>query len=69
MNQIKFQPNHRDSPNQLTFSVYSSSPLCLIISGAMNPSVPPKPFVPVGRLDLLIPGRKWNIGDENSAEI
>ena len=40
---------------QSTFSVYSSSPLYLTISGAMNPSVPPKPLAPVGNVGRLIP--------------
>lgn len=38
-----------------TFSVYSSSPLYFIISGAIKPSVPPKPFVPDGNVTRLIP--------------
>lgn len=38
-----------------TFSVYSSSPLCFIISGAIKPSVPPKPFIPDGSDTRLIP--------------
>jgi hypothetical protein len=41
-----------------TFSVYSSSPLYRIISGAIKPSVPPNPFVPDGKVRRLIPETK-----------
>lgn len=43
--------------------MYSSSPLKRIISGAMNPSVPPNPFVPDGRVSRLIPEEKKKITD------
>lgn len=35
--------------------MYSSSPLYFIISGAIKPSVPPKPLVPEGKVNLLMP--------------
>lgn len=49
--------------------MYSSSPLYFIISGAIKPSVPPKPLVPEGKVNLLMPknnnNNKRNIFDEH----
>lgn len=42
MRKCKCEYFSNESP--FTFSVYSSSPLCFIISGAIKPSVPPNPF-------------------------
>ncbi|CAH2062558.1 unnamed protein product, partial [Iphiclides podalirius] len=48
----------REEKTGLTFSLYSSSPLYLMISGAMKPSVPPKPLVPDGGASLLMPDER-----------